>query len=146
MTLEKALDAYRNHFGEDYPLVITGTASEDEIIDEIERCIETNEKAGFYNRLESECENIVSRYIKENLPEEWMNYEQALAKEKEAFGKQCEILENAQSDAGKALENAFDFMETAFGEKTDQSGQYMVIFVTELTMSGYSSAYLADNT
>ena len=45
MTLEKALDAYRNHFGEDYPLVITGTASEDEIIDEIERCIETNEKA-----------------------------------------------------------------------------------------------------
>ena len=45
MTLEKALDAYRNHFGENYPLVITGTASEDEIIDEIERCIETNEKA-----------------------------------------------------------------------------------------------------
>ena len=45
MTLEKALDAYRNHFGEDYPLVITGTTSEDEIIDEIERCIETNEKA-----------------------------------------------------------------------------------------------------
>ena len=37
-------------------------------------------------------------------------------------------------------------MEAAFGEKTDQSGQYMVIFVTELTMSGYSSAYLADNT
>lgn len=45
MTLEKALDAYREHFGENYPLLITGTASEDEIIDEIERCIETNEKA-----------------------------------------------------------------------------------------------------
>lgn len=116
------------------------------LMSEREKRVETNEKAGFYNRLESECENIVSRYIKENLPEEWMNYEQALAKEKEAFGKQCEILENAQSDAGKALENAFDFMEAAFGEKTDQSGQYMVIFVTELTMSGYSSAYLADNT
>lgn len=45
MTLEKALDAYREHFGENYPLLITGTASEDEIIDEIERCIEMNEKA-----------------------------------------------------------------------------------------------------
>lgn len=45
MTLEKALDAYREHFGENFPLLITGTASEDEIIDEIERCIETNKKA-----------------------------------------------------------------------------------------------------
>lgn len=43
--LEKALNAYYEHFDENYPLGITGTMSDDEIIDDIERCIESNEKA-----------------------------------------------------------------------------------------------------
>ena len=43
--IEKALDAYFEHFGENYPLGIAATMSEDEIIDDIERCIESNEKA-----------------------------------------------------------------------------------------------------
>lgn len=43
--LEKALDAYFEHFGENYPLCIAATMSEDETIDNIERCIEMDEKA-----------------------------------------------------------------------------------------------------
>lgn len=43
--LDKALDAYYEHFDVNYPLGIAATMSEDEIIDDIERCIETNEKA-----------------------------------------------------------------------------------------------------
>ena len=43
--LEKALNAYYEHFDENYPLVITTILSNDEIIDDIERCIEANEKA-----------------------------------------------------------------------------------------------------
>lgn len=43
--LEKALNAYYEHFNENYPLGITGAMSDDEIIDDIEQCIESNEKA-----------------------------------------------------------------------------------------------------
>lgn len=42
---DKALNAYFRHFGENYPLGIAATMSEDEIIDDIERCIEADEKA-----------------------------------------------------------------------------------------------------
>lgn len=42
---EKALNDYYEHFGENYPLGITGTMLEDEVIDDIEHCIESNEKA-----------------------------------------------------------------------------------------------------
>ncbi len=44
-TLDEALNAYYNHFGENYPLCITSSKTTEEIIDEIELCIDTNEKA-----------------------------------------------------------------------------------------------------
>lgn len=43
--LEKALNEYFAHFGENYPLVITYTITDDEVIEDISRCIETNTKA-----------------------------------------------------------------------------------------------------
>ncbi len=43
--LEEALNDYYEHFDENYPLGITMGMSDDEIIDDIERCIESNEKA-----------------------------------------------------------------------------------------------------
>lgn len=43
--LEEALNDYYEHFGENYPLMITGSVPVDEIIDDIEQCIEKNEKA-----------------------------------------------------------------------------------------------------
>jgi len=43
--LEKVLDEYSAHFGENYPLTRTTTVLEEEIIKDIKQCIETNTKA-----------------------------------------------------------------------------------------------------
>lgn len=43
--LEKALNDYYEHFGENYPLGIARTMLEDEVVNDIEHCIESNEKA-----------------------------------------------------------------------------------------------------
>jgi FAD/FMN-containing dehydrogenase len=43
--LEEALNAYREIFKKDYPLVISGTKTTDEIIANIKHCIETNKPA-----------------------------------------------------------------------------------------------------
>lgn len=45
MKFEEALNKYYEHFGENYPLGITDCNSDDEIIDDIVKCIETDEKA-----------------------------------------------------------------------------------------------------
>lgn len=42
--MEKALDRYFEHFGENYPLMIADTKTEEEIIDRINYCIENNMK------------------------------------------------------------------------------------------------------
>jgi hypothetical protein len=42
---EKALNAYYEHFGENFPICITDCREEVEIISEINRCIKTNVKA-----------------------------------------------------------------------------------------------------
>lgn len=43
--MEKALKRYYEHFGENYPLLITSNLTDDEVIKDIEKCIETNTKA-----------------------------------------------------------------------------------------------------
>ena len=40
--LEEWLNKYYDKFGEDYPLLITTMLSEDEIIEDIRRCIDNN--------------------------------------------------------------------------------------------------------
>ena len=52
---------------------------------------------------------------------------------KEKFAHVVEDRENAISYASAALDNAFAFLEEAFG-----AGQEMVIFITELTANYYS--------
>lgn len=44
-TLAEALNAYREHFKENFPLCIAGENTDTEIIEQIERCIAKNEKA-----------------------------------------------------------------------------------------------------
>lgn len=41
--MEEALERYYQQFGENYPLVIVGTKTNEEIIERINRCIETNQ-------------------------------------------------------------------------------------------------------
>ncbi|MBO7710041.1 MAG: hypothetical protein J6S83_06205, partial [Lachnospiraceae bacterium] len=55
------------------------------------------------------------------------------------FGSRREELEKEIASAGEKLENAFDFMEKAFGES-----QEMVVFITELSMNRYASWLLGE--
>lgn len=41
--MEVALERYYQHFGESYPLLITSTRTDEEVIDRINHCIETNQ-------------------------------------------------------------------------------------------------------
>jgi hypothetical protein len=43
--LDAALEKYYEHFGTNYPLCISGNSSNEEIIDHIELCIDTDTKA-----------------------------------------------------------------------------------------------------
>lgn len=59
---------------------------------------------------------------------------------KEAFQKEVTERERVFSEASKALDHVFDFMEDAFGDS-----QEMVVFVTELNTSFYSVQYLKEH-
>lgn len=57
------------------------------------------------------------------------------------FFKQKENMESIESDLKLQIENAFEFMESAF-----KNGQEMTIFVTNLTMSAEMALYLSSHT
>ena len=57
------------------------------------------------------------------------------------FFKQKENMESIESDLKLQIENAFEFMESAF-----KTGQEMTIFVTNLTMSAEMALYLSSHT
>ena len=59
---------------------------------------------------------------------------------KTEFDKQCTRRIDTIKKASSALENAFTFMEQAFGE-----GQEMVVFITELTMDPDASRFITEN-
>ena len=59
---------------------------------------------------------------------------------REEFKKEPERLEQQIEDTSKALDNAFDFMEEAFGQS-----QEMVVFVTELNVNYYSVWFIKEN-
>lgn len=56
------------------------------------------------------------------------------------FFKQKENMESIESDLKLQIENAFEFMESAF-----KNGQEMTIFVTNLTMSAEMALYLSSH-
>lgn len=59
---------------------------------------------------------------------------------KSGFDKQCNTRIETIKKASSALENAFTFMEEAFGEN-----QEMVVFITELTMNPEASRFITEN-
>lgn len=68
------------------------------------------------------------------------NGEAALPILKAQFRPLADARTQAEDLAGAALEFAFDFMEQAFG-----TGQEMVVFVTELTLSPLAQQYITEN-
>ncbi|MBQ2320156.1 MAG: AAA family ATPase [Lachnospiraceae bacterium] len=103
------------------------------MLDEYVCNIESNRKAGFYTRSQEKIYRKIIELLKENAA---ADFETA----RTGFDKWCEELEKLEEKTGICLENAFDFMEAAFG-----NGQEMVIFVTELTINSESSVYLSEN-
>ena len=59
---------------------------------------------------------------------------------KQCFGKEVETRSRLLASTGQAMQNAFDFMERAFGE-----GQELVVFVTELNTNPYSLEFISEN-
>ncbi len=78
--------------------------------------------------------------LKKSAPEHARTPQEAFISAKQNFDLQLEIQSQAELAAGTALEHAFDFMEQAF-----QTSQEMVIFVTDLTVSTESAAFLAEH-
>lgn len=64
----------------------------------------------------------------------------ALDEVKEMFGREREELERMTEHTSESLDNAFRFLEDAFGE-----GQEMVAFVTELNANTYSVWFINEN-
>ncbi len=67
------------------------------------------------------------------------DWEDGFALLRERFGADSDRYEELFDDAGKSLEHAFDFMETAFA-----GSQELVLFVTELNTGAYSVHFLQD--
>ena len=59
---------------------------------------------------------------------------------KKMFEKEAENLEELCVTAKETLQNAFDFLEAAFGES-----QEMIFFVTELNSNSYAMWFIQEN-
>lgn len=111
----------------------------EKIYKDFEQNIETGKKAGFYTKQQEEENTLILEMLRKNKPCS-CDFKEAFEQAKAGFDIWCHELEKLEEETGKALENAFDFMEGAF-----KNGQEMVVFVTELTMDSKACQYLSEN-
>lgn len=110
-------------------------------LSEIEKSFLTKEKGGFLNSEERLFMRHLLLLLKEGKPTDTsFTGEEAFHYARANFEVQHEKLKRKEEKAGMALEFAFDFMEEAF-----LSGEEMVVFVTELSVSKEAAAFLAEN-
>ena len=110
-------------------------------LSEIEKSFLTKEKGGFLNSEERLFMRHLLLLLKEGKPTDTsFTGEEAFHYARTNFEVQHEKLKRKEEKAGMALEFAFDFMEEAF-----LSGEEMVVFVTELSVSKEAAAFLAEN-
>ncbi len=108
---------------------------------ELETSFRNKEKNGFLDSKTRRFERRMFLLLKEGKPSaESASWEEAFEYARTKFKAQNEKLNQKEEEAKTALEFAFDFMEEAFG-----SGEEMIIFVTELTVSKEAAAFLAEN-
>lgn len=110
-----------------------------EMYKDFEADVEAGKKAGFYTRKQEEEYLLILEMLRNNKPSSPGAIE-AFNQARVGFDKWREGLEKLEEDTGRALENAFDFMEGAF-----KNGQEMVVFVTELTIDTKAAKYLSEN-
>lgn len=100
-------------------------------------------EAGLLSRREDylrrDVEGLLFKYEETLKREDIADLKTAWERISQMFEEESIRYDEALSEAGKALEHAFDFMEAAFGD-----GQEMVIFVTELNTGYYSVQFLKE--
>lgn len=99
------------------------------------------EKAELLSKRERKQQETWMKAWEEYVPKRGQSPEEAFSKAKTGFEQQTGRLEKLKKQTGAALEHAFDFMEEAF-----QTGEEMILFVTDLTLSSTSTVFLAEYT
>jgi hypothetical protein len=97
---------------------------------------------GFYTRAEEAVRERLIAAIKENAPDinaQDGGIQQVFEQAKRGFDAQRELLDSIGTETLKHLECAFDFMEQAF-----ESGEEMLVFVTELTLTPEAAVFLSE--
>ncbi|MGN0203788.1 MAG: ATP-binding protein [Coprococcus sp.] len=112
--------------------------------EQVEADLELNKERGLYDapKLRS-IKNILKtldQYRLQLIKDEKLNPEEAFCYIKTAFAEDTAERKNLIETAAAYLENAFLFMESAFGES-----QEMVIFITELNTNRYCARFIRDN-
>ena len=111
-----------------------------QILSEKDNAFALTEKTGLVSPEDKKQHLEVMELLREWTPDTVASPKEAFGQVKAGFDKLCEQRTDAISQASKALDYSFTFMEDAFGE-----GQEMVIFVTELTMDSEISAFITEN-
>lgn len=99
-----------------------------QMLSERDNTFALTEKTGLVSPEDKKQHLEVMELLREWTPDTVASPKEAFGQVKAGFDKLCEQRTDAISQASKALNYSFTFMEDAFGE-----GQEMVIFVTELT-------------
>lgn len=105
-----------------------------------EQKFEQERRSGFLTRAEQRCQEILWEELRKWQPSRTEDPEQAFQESRVGFEQKQSQLIAVEDQTMCRLENAFAFLESAFGD-----GQEMVVFVTELTMGTEASAFLRDN-
>lgn len=101
---------------------------------------EKENKAGLTTAEQKNYQAKLLELLSSWTPDSTLSIRDAFMFAKAGFDKQCELRTDTIKKASSALENAFTFMEEAFGE-----GQEMVVFITELTMDPDASRFITEN-
>lgn len=96
-------------------------------------------EAGDVIKKEEAFHMILLRFFKSSIPQNGKEAKPCFEEAKEGFVKKKEEMERKKAQAEDALEHAFTFMEDAFN-----TGEEMILFVTELTISPDSALFLAE--
>lgn len=120
----------------------------EQLLQEKEEQITAYKKAGFYTKREEELQQKLLKKLKDSIIEfdistlvDGKNIAESYFKNvKTGFDMQRMVLEEVETNTQKAIEYAFDFMEQAF-----ESGQEMVLFVTELTLGKEAVLFFAEH-
>ena len=114
------------------------------LLEERETAFTHDRKAGFLEKPEERAKlrelELLAEYSAAAKREGCRTADAAFTLCKEEFARAAEQRENIVSNAAAALENAFAFLEDAFG-----AGQEMIIFITELTAGYYSVRFISEN-